>query len=142
LAGSGCCWDGAGDALRAFAERARIPVFTARAARGLLSDDHELCMGFPNLLAPAAQTIFGEADVALVLGAELDVLMGNGAFHPGCTLVRVDADPNAFAIGRPADLELVASPRVTLDALQRDATPLATDEWIKRLRDAVDARAA
>ena len=142
IAGSGCFWDGAGDALRAFTERARIPVFTARAARGLLSDDHELCMGFPNLLAPAAQTIFGDADVALVLGAELDVLMGNGAFHPGCTLIRVDQDPNAFAIGRPAEIALVASPHAALDALVRDATALDTDAWVKRLRDAVDARAA
>jgi acetolactate synthase-1/2/3 large subunit len=142
VAGSGCFWDGAGHALRALAEAARIPVFTARAARGLLADDHELCMGFPNLLTPVAQTIFGEADVALVVGAELDVLMGNGAFHPGCTLIRVDADPNAFAIGRKAEIELVASPRVTLDALARDAKPLDTDAWVKRLRDAVDARAA
>jgi acetolactate synthase-1/2/3 large subunit len=142
IAGSGCFWDGAGDALRALAEGARIPVFTARAARGLLADDHELCMGFPNLLTPAAQTIFGEADVALVVGAELDILMGNGAFHPGCTLVRVDADPNAFAVGRAAEIPLVASPRATLEALAKDAMPLATDEWVKRLRDAVDARAA
>ena len=142
IAGSGCFWDGAGDALRALAERARIPVFTARAARGLLADDHDLCMGFPNLLTPAAQTIFGEADVALVVGAELDVLMGNGAFHPGCTLIRVDADPNAFAIGRAAEIKLVASPRVTLEAITRDAKPLDTDAWVKRLRDAVDARAA
>jgi acetolactate synthase-1/2/3 large subunit len=142
VAGSGCFWDGAGDALRALAERARIPVFTARAARGLLADDHELCMGFPNLLTPAAQTIFGEADVALVVGAELDVLMGSGAFHPGCTLIRVDADQNAFAIGRPAEITLVASPRVTLDAIAQDAKPLNTDAWVKRLREAVDARAA
>ncbi len=142
IAGSGCFWDRAGDALRALAETARIPVFTARAARGLLADDHELCMGFPNLLTPAAQTIFGEADVALVVGAELDVLMGNGAFHPGCTLIRVDADPNAFAVGRPAEIELIASPRTTLDAIARDARTLATGDWVKRLRDAVDARAA
>jgi acetolactate synthase-1/2/3 large subunit len=142
IAGSGCFWDGAGDALRALAEIARIPVFTARAARGLLEDDHELCMGFPNLLTPAAQTIFGEADVALVVGAELDVLMGNGAFHPGCTLVRVDADPNAFAIGRKAEISLVASPRATLETIARDARPLDTETWVKRLRDAVDARAA
>lgn len=142
VAGSGCFWDRAGDALRALAESARIPVFTARAARGLLSDDHELCMGFPNLLTPAAQTIFGEADVALVVGAELDVLMGSGAFHPGCTLVRVDADPNAFNVGRPADVRIVGSPRATLEALARDAEPLETDGWVKRLRDAVDARAA
>lgn len=142
IAGSGCFWDGAADALRALTERARIPVFTARAARGLLADDHELCMGFPNLLTPAAQTIFGEADVALVVGAELDVLMGNGAFHPGCTLIRLDADPNAFAIGRKAEMELVASPRATLAALTRDAKPLDTDAWIGRLRQAVEARAA
>jgi len=140
IAGSGCFWDGAGDALRAFAESARIPVFTARAARGLLSDDHELCMGFPNLLAPAAQVIFGEADVALVVGAELDVLMGNGAFHPGCTLIRVDADPGAFAIGRRAEIELIASPRPTLEHLAAGTEPLDTDGWVKRLRDAVDAR--
>jgi thiamine pyrophosphate-dependent acetolactate synthase large subunit-like protein len=142
IAGSGCFWDGAGDALRALAEGARIPVFTARAARGLLSDDHELCMGFPNLLAPAAQTIFGEADVALVVGAELDVLMGNGAFHPGCTLIRIDADPGAFAIGRHAEIELIASPRATLELLAAGAQPLDTDGWVKRLRDAVDVRAA
>jgi acetolactate synthase-1/2/3 large subunit len=141
IAGSGCFWDGAGDALRALAEGARIPVFTARAARGLLSDDHELCMGFPNLLAPAAQTIFGEADVALVVGAELDVLMGSGAFHPGCTLIRVDADHNAFAIGRKTEIELVAPPRAALDQLAAGAQPLDTDTWVKRLRNAVDARA-
>jgi len=142
IAGSGCFWGGAGDALRALVEGARIPVFTARAARGLLADDHELCMGFPNLLTPAAQTIFGEADVALVVGAELDVLMGNGAFHPGCTLIRVDADPNAFAVGRPAEIKLIASPKTTLEVLSRAAEPLATDDWAKRLRDAVAARAA
>jgi len=142
IAGSGCFWDDAGDALRALAEAARIPVFTARAARGLLEDDHELCMGFPNLLTPAAQTIFGEADVALVVGAELDILMGNGAFHPGCTLIRVDADPNAFAIGRKAEIELIASPRGALDALAKEARPLETETWVTRLREAVDARAA
>ena len=142
IAGSGCFWDGAGDALRAMAEAARIPVFTARAARGLLSDDHELCMGFPNLLTPAAQMIFGEADVALVVGAELDVLMGNGAFHPGCSLIRVDHDAGAFANGRKAEIELVASPRAALEALSAGARPLDTDTWIKRLREAVDARAA
>ncbi|MGZ4212177.1 MAG: thiamine pyrophosphate-binding protein [Actinomycetota bacterium] len=142
VAGSGCFWDGAGDALRVLAERARIPVFTARAARGLLSDDHELCMGFPNLLTPAAQMIFGEADVALVAGAELDVLMGGGAFHPGCSLVRVDADPAAFDVGRAADVRVQASPRAVLEALARGAQPLDTGDWVKRLREAVDARAA
>ncbi|HJT37308.1 MAG TPA: thiamine pyrophosphate-binding protein, partial [Actinomycetota bacterium] len=38
VAGGGAFWSGAGDALRAFAERARIPVTAVNAARGLIAD--------------------------------------------------------------------------------------------------------
>jgi acetolactate synthase-1/2/3 large subunit len=142
LAGEGCWWSGAGEALRALAERGRIPVFTARAARGLLSDDHELCMGFPNLLAPAAQTAFGEADVALIAGARLDLTLAHGGFHPDCTVIRVDADEDAFTSGRAADIPIVADPAVVLRALAAEASPLPTGPWIARLREAVQAHRA
>ncbi|MFN2613633.1 MAG: thiamine pyrophosphate-binding protein [Actinomycetota bacterium] len=142
VAGSGCFWSGAAEPLRALVEAARIPLFTVRAARGLVPDDHELCFGFPNLLTEPAQIIFGDADVALIAGSELDVLLGNGAFHPGCTMIRIDADPRAFALGRPAEIEIAADPRATLEALGNGATALPTDAWVKRLREAADARAA
>ena len=45
VVGSGAFWAGAGEALRAFAERTRIPVATLNAARGLLPDGHECCLG-------------------------------------------------------------------------------------------------
>jgi len=141
VAGSGVYWAHAGDALRDFAERARIPVFTVRAARGLVPDDHEFGMGFLNLLTPAAQLAFGEADVALILGCELDILVGGGNFHPGCTVVRVDVDRNAFSVGRKAEVEIQASPLDVLLAIAIGVEPLSTDEWVKRLRDSVDARA-
>ncbi len=141
LAGSGVFWSKAGDELRRLAEDARIPVFTVRAARGLMSDDHELCFGFPNLLAAPAQVIFGEADVALVVGCELDLLVGNGNFHPGCTLIRIETDNAAFAVGREAQLAIVCDARVALQHLGDGAGALNTDDWIKRLRDAADARA-
>jgi len=140
LAGEGCWWTGAGDALRDLVERARIPVFTVRAARGLISDDHELCFGFPNLMTPPAQLMFGEADVVLVLGARLDILLGNGAFHPGCTLIRVDADPEAFTLGRKAEIEICANPNDVVEALAEGAEPVAAEDWLRRLREAEDAR--
>jgi acetolactate synthase-1/2/3 large subunit len=142
VAGSGTYWAHAGDPLQDFAERARIPVFTVRAARGLVPDDHELGMGFLNLLTPAAQLAFGEADVALILGCELDILVGGGNFHPGCTVVRVDVDRNAFSVGRKAEVEIQASPHDVLLEIATGAEPLSTGVWVKRLRDAVDARAA
>lgn len=136
IAGSGCFWSDAGDAVRTLAEHACIPVFTARAARGLVSDDHDLCFGFPNLLTETAQAVFGEADVALVAGCELDVLLGGGSFHPGCTLIRIDADPMAFVLGRKAAIEVHADPRSTLMSLAEGLGSLPTDAWIARLVEA------
>jgi acetolactate synthase-1/2/3 large subunit len=140
VAGSGVFWSGAGDELRAFAESARIPVFTVRAARGLLSDDHELCLGFPNLMSEAAQIAFGQADVALVLGCELDLLVGNGSFHPGCAMIRVDPSPEAFASGRRAEIEVHGDVRLFLEAVKVER--LQTDAWVRTLREAVARRAA
>lgn len=142
VAGGGCWWAGAGEALCRLVEAARIPVFTVRAARGIVPDDHELCFGFPNLLGEPAQAVFAEADVALVVGTKLDLLLGGGSFHAGCTLVRVDADPGAFGVGRAAEVAIVADARATLEALAVDAPALATGPWVALLREASDARAA
>lgn len=141
VAGSGCWWARAGEALHALVGRARIPVFTSRAARGLIPDDHEYCMGFPNLMTPAAQLAFGEADVALVVGSKLDLMLGNGAFQPACTVIRIDADPDAFAVGRPAEIEIRGDARAALERLADGAEELPTKEWVTRLREATDARA-
>ena len=45
VVGSGAFWSGAADALKGFAERTQIPVATLNAARGLLPDGHECCIG-------------------------------------------------------------------------------------------------
>jgi acetolactate synthase-1/2/3 large subunit len=138
IAGSGCFWSDAADALLAFIERARIPLFTVRGGRGLVSDVHELCFGFPNFLAGPAQIAYGEADVVLVLGTKLDLMLAGGAFNPGATLVRVDADPAAFGLGRPADVEVVGDARRALELLIDGFGALPTDEWLTRLGVAGD----
>ncbi|HEX9776298.1 MAG TPA: thiamine pyrophosphate-binding protein, partial [Actinomycetota bacterium] len=106
LAGSRAWFSGASAGLRSLIERAALPTFTTRAARGLIPDSHEHALGFPSLLGEPAQIAFGEADLALVVGADLDLMVAGGAFHDGCTLVRVDSDPGAFALGRKADVAI------------------------------------
>jgi len=140
VAGSGCFWSGAGDELSAFIERVRVPLFTIRGGRGLVSDDHELCFGFPNFLAGPAQVAYGEADVVLVLGTKLDLMLAGGAFNPDARLVRVDVDPGAFALGRNADVEVVADARRALAALTEGFGALPTDAWLARLGAARDAQ--
>lgn len=141
LAGSGAFWSGAGDALRTFVERTRIPLFTLRAGRGLLDERHELAFGFPNPLAGAAPVAYAEADVVLVIGTKLDLMLAGGAFNPQAALVRVDIDPAALATGRKADVELVGDARSALLALSEGAEALEDKAWVERLRDAADERA-
>lgn len=142
IAGSGCFWSGAQAELLAFVERARVPVFTIRGGRGLVPDDHELCFGFPNFLAGPAQVGYGEADVVLVLGTKLDLMLAGGAFNPGAKLVRVDADPAAFALGRRADVEVVGDAGRALAAITDGFGALPTDAWIAKLTGARDAQRA
>ena len=143
IAGSGAFWSQAQDALRAFVERARVPLFTIRAGRGLVGDDHELCFGFPNFLAGPAQIAYSECDVVLVVGTKLDLMLAGGAFNPDAKVIRIDTDPAAFSLGRTADVELAADAAATLVALTDGFGALPTDPWLARLGDArTTARAA
>lgn len=136
VAGSGCFWSGAAEALEAFVETARTPLFTIRAARGLVPDDHELCFGFPNFLSGPAQIAYGEADVVLVAGTKLDLMLAGGAFNPGARVIRVDTDSTAFTLGRSADVEIVGDARLTLGALSGGFGALPTGPWLERLQTA------
>ena len=138
VAGSGCFWSGAAEALRGFVETTRTPVFTIRAARGLVPDDHQLCFGFPNFLSGPAQIAYGEADVVLVAGTKLDLMLAGGAFNPDARVIRIDADPNAFTLGRRADVEIAGDARLALEALADGFGGLATELWLERL-NAADA---
>ena len=142
IAGSGCFWSGAADELRTFVERTRVPLFTIRGGRGLVPDDHELCFGFPNFLAGPAQVGYGEADLVLVLGTKLDLMLAGGAFNPGAKLVRVDADPAAFTLGRRADVEIVGDAGRALSAITDGFGALPTDDWVAKLAAARDAQRA
>jgi acetolactate synthase-1/2/3 large subunit len=138
LAGEGAFWSGAGPVLRELAETARIPVFTLRAGRGLLPDDHELALGQPNFLSALGQLAFSRADVVLSVGAELDIVVAFGHPFAQAKLIRIEADADRVRRHREPDVAVVGDEASCLQVLAHDLEALPTEAWLKELRAAQD----
>ena len=135
LAGSGAFFSGAGDALRAFAERTGVPVTTTSAARGLLDDDHPLCLG--GLVHGGIA--LASADVALVLGSRFNanlVYGGPPLFSPGQQVIQVDIRPEHIGGLRKPEVGLVGDVRSTLEDLAEEWKQPADvfEAWVAQAR--------
>ncbi len=136
MAGGGVYWDDAADALRAFAERAGVPVFTNGAGRGCLPTDHPLSFSQSRGFA------LGQADLVVVLGTPLDFRLGYGrppSFAEGAKVAMVDVDPAELGRNRPLALGLCAHIGLTLRRTA-DALPPALPARFETWRAAVRAR--
>ena len=138
VAGIGAWWTRAGEPLQAFIEHTRIPLFTVELARGLVSDDHPLCLGagYPSMNPMASK--LREADVVLLLGERVDFRFGFGeAFGPAAQLIHVY--PEAKEIGRnmPVRVGLVADSGPVVEQLLEEAKGRTWEEgpWVKELRE-------
>ncbi|HEX4776081.1 MAG TPA: thiamine pyrophosphate-binding protein [Acidimicrobiia bacterium] len=133
VAGSGVWWAHAGDDLRAFVERSRIPLVTRQAARGVVPDDHPLCFGND------WQNVVYQADVLLVVGKQLDYFFGYGGFGHLDHLVQIDVEPREIGRNRaPVSVGIVADARAALRRLTEKVVTLDTDHWIAALREQAD----
>jgi len=69
LAGAGIIWAHAVDELRDFAKRNSIPVATTYSARGVLPENHPLCLGMIGLRGTAASNFAGKnCDLLIAIG--------------------------------------------------------------------------
>jgi acetolactate synthase I/II/III large subunit len=87
--------------LSQFIERTGVPTFTIEQARGLVSDRHPHCIGYPNAGLNAAGLLIRNADVVFLLGKKQDFTLGfcRAPFiGPDAQLLQVDSD--AFEVGR------------------------------------------
>jgi acetolactate synthase-1/2/3 large subunit len=134
MAGGGVYWDDAAEALRAFAERAGVPVFTNGAGRGCLPTDHPLAFSQSRGFA------LGQADLVVVLGTPLDFRLGYGrapSFAEGAKVVMVDVDPAELGRNRPLALGLCAHIGLTLRQVRtrcRRRSPRASETWRAAVR--------
>lgn len=101
------------DRLRSLIDVTGVPLFTVELARGLVSDDHALCMGYGDPAMNHGARHLRDADVLVVLGKRFDFRIGYGqppAIAADATVVQIDPDPNQIgrhrhvSIGVAADL--------------------------------------
>ena len=132
--GGGVLRSGAWDEVRELAEHLSAPVTTSQGARGVLPEDHPLCLiaaGYGALGAQAA------ADVVLLIGGRLgDVDFWGQPPYWGESgqqkLIQVDIEPENVGLNRTADLALIGDAKATLRALIAE---------VKRLTPPIPARA-
>jgi acetolactate synthase I/II/III large subunit len=144
VVGSGAFYAGAGDALREFAQRTDIPIFSHLWDRGCIEERWPQYVGVTNADLSGAYALLEEADVVMTLGARWDYRLGmrSGVVPAGARVIRIDADANELARGRPADLAVAADPRSAVEQLSHSweaggARPHT--EWLARARAAREA---
>jgi acetolactate synthase-1/2/3 large subunit len=145
VAGGGAWFSGAASDLVAFAECARIPVFSSGRAHGLVPADHPLCGRSAMNLAILDRSNPGETDLVLVLGARLGLFTGGKGSRMiprAARLIQVDIAGEEIGRNRDVDLGIAADCRETLRLLlaaARDRHWPERPDWISAIRRASEA---
>jgi len=135
IAGSGVLWSGADKELQAFIQTTGIPFYTTPQARGIIPEDHTMCISGARSLA------FREADCALVVGTRSNFVFGHfqhPRFSRELKLIQVNIDAAEIGQNKSADVGIAGDAGAVLTQL-RDAAESEFDgtrfsSWIARLR--------
>ncbi len=105
VAGSGARWSNAGRELSELASKG-IPLFTANAGRGVVSDEHEWCFGPATPMNGAFLGAITNADLIITIGTRFGFLYLNGMIFGNTKVIRVDKNPEELARGVPSALNI------------------------------------
>ena len=147
MVGPGAWQSDAGPELRAFVERAGIPVFSDFQAHGLLPSSHALWGGTYHKLSELTASD-ARPDVVLALGVRFGLFtmgISDRLVPSGAKLIHVEVDPKEIGRLRDAHVAIVADSRETLRALNAHATAQRWPDfahWQKTIQEAKAARLA
>ena len=142
--GGGTIAAGGAEELRQLAERIGAGVLTSAAGRGVLPEDHPLCIGFFPVDALLTD-LYAQCDLFLAIGTRL---RGNETRNWQLELpsprVQIDIEPDLLGRNYPVDVGIAGDARLALAALL-ETVPAASDaDWLRLIaekRRAVRARA-
>jgi acetolactate synthase-1/2/3 large subunit len=141
IAGSGVWWSHAEDALRRFIEQTNLPLYTITMARGAVSDDHPLVMGYADpALNYGVRAAFQEADLFLVVGKRIDYRLALGGprlFPAEAKFIQIDVHEEELGLNRVLDLAIQGDARTALEALTAaaGAEQWPPKPWLGRVRE-------
>ena len=132
VAGNGVHMAQAHDLLRELAELWGMPVATSYKGKSVIEETHPLAVGMVGVYGQtAANTVVGEADAVLVVGARLStqdtIRERPQVFDPRRQrIIQVDIDPRNTGWTFPVDLGLVGDAAAILSQLVEASRPLAS----------------
>jgi acetolactate synthase-1/2/3 large subunit len=134
IAGGGVWWAQAQNDLKAFVERAGLPLFTRAAGRGCVPDDHPLVIAPGIAPLPVTRGALAQADVIILLGTRFGFTF-EASYVPSTTkIVRVDIEPAALSNGREAEVGIVGDAGVVIRQLTDGVEKAWRKEWIEQLQ--------
>jgi acetolactate synthase-1/2/3 large subunit len=137
IAGSGVWWGDAATELREFIEKTELPLYTITMAKGTVSDNHPLCMGYADpALNTAVHTAFKEADLFVVIGKRIDYRLALGGarlFSTTAKFIQVDIHPQELGQNHKLDAAICSDVKPALRAMSVVLPPRTA--WLDHLRD-------
>ncbi|MHB8158808.1 MAG: thiamine pyrophosphate-binding protein [Desulfocucumaceae bacterium] len=133
IAGGGVWWSHACAELTGFAEKTGIPVFTRNAARGAISDSHELCLGIGASRNPVLRLALTEADVVVVIGTRPGYTLTRDVFPPSLKIIRIDIDSAEITNQLDISIGIVGDARSILRQLTDAVGSTNYTEWVNYL---------
>lgn len=134
IAGGGAYFARAGDALRALCERARIPMTSVNAARGIIPDGDEISLG------PLAEggLVLSQSDLVILVGTKLDASVTFGGpplFTGNEKLIQIDIEPTSVGLNRTPDLAIQGDARIVLQQIADAWDGKPKDTWLQQAKD-------
>lgn len=130
-------------ALQQFLESTGVPLFTTELARGLVSDGHPQCLGYPDPGLNDAGSLIARADVVLLLGKKQDfsIEFCRAPFvAPGARIVQADPDPAEIGRNREVAVGLLGDLGAVVGQLTEAARDLRWPDWSTWLDELRGAR--
>jgi acetolactate synthase I/II/III large subunit len=136
LAGNGVARSGAAAAVRAFAEKARVPVVMSLNGMATIPYRHSLYGGVVGQYgADGANRVLLEADVVLVLGSSLGSMTTRNwtLIPPDASIIQVDARGEEIGRNFPVRVPLVADLQAAVTQLTVGVSGTAPQAWLDRV---------
>lgn len=117
VAGGGVALSDAGAELVALAERLSIPVATSLNGKGLIPDNHPLCLGVSGTYGrSSANRALAQADLVFFAGSRAGGHVTDNWRAPrqGTRIIQLDVEPEELGRNYPAEVVLLGDAKVTL----------------------------
>ena len=120
VAGGGAKASGAGPEIVQLAEMLSIPVVTSLSGKGVMLENHPLCVGVVGSYSRScANRLVSESDLVVYIGSQTGDQVTNGwkVPKPGTSVIQIDIDPAELGRSYPNSVGIAGDAKLALQAL-------------------------